>query len=326
MILILSRSVSETSTNKVIDYLINKNAPFFRFNGDDFINEKLKINFYFDKISSRWKFDIATDEIQINSDSISVVWFRRDFFDELEKLSDESVINTFLKNEIKQAYNLISLSLDNVLWINRPNEIKNKLHVLQLANKAELNVPYSFVTNNLSYLEKIIEDKYSLITKPLNEGIGIVKDNKKLTTFTSIVDIEKIREEIDEYIIPTFFQSLIDKEYEIRTFFFFGKCYSIAIFSQNDCKTKIDFRDYNIDKPNKMSRYKLPESIERKVNKLMNQLEINSGSIDFIRNKQGLYIFLEINPVGQFDFLEIQGNYSISEIIAKKLMKINEKN
>ncbi len=326
MILILSRSVSETSTNKVIDYLINKNAPFFRFNGDDFINEKLKINFYFDEISSRWKFEISTDEIQINSDSISVVWFRRDFFDELEKLSDESVINTFLKNEIKQAYNLISLSLDNVLWINRPNEMKHKLHVLQLANIADLSIPYSFVTNNLSYLEKIIGLESLLITKPLNEGIGIVKDNKKLTTFTSIVDIKKIREEITEFMIPSFFQSLIDKEYEIRTFFFFGKCYSISIFSQNDNKTKIDFRDYNIDNPNRMSRYKLPENIERKVNNLMNQLKINSGSIDFIRDKQGRYVFLEVNPVGQFDFLEIQGNYSLSKIIAKKLMKINEKN
>jgi ATP-GRASP peptide maturase of grasp-with-spasm system len=324
MILILSRSVSETSTNKVIDYLISSKTPFFRFNGEDLINEKLKINFFYNKAKNKWEFEIFSQNDHITSNCISAVWYRRDFFDELEKLSDEIVINNFFKNEIRKAYDLFYISLKEKIWINKPNEVKNKLNIIAEAYNAGLNIPNSFVTNNLSFLKSLVNDD-SLITKPISEGIGIVKDGKRITTFTNIVDINKVAKEVEEYMIPSLFQSLIEKEYEVRTFYFFEKCYSIAIFSQKDEKTKIDFRDYNNETPNKMSRYKLPDQIEEKVKILMNQLDMNSGSIDFIRDKKGEYTFLEINPIGQFDFVEIKGNYNLAEIVSNKLIELYEK-
>ena len=328
MILILSRGVSETSTNKVIDYLVSLGVAFFRFNGDDLFNQKTKINFYFNKNVSKWEFDISSDEIAFTSRDVNVIWYRRDFFDELEKLSENQIVNDFLKGEARKSYDLFYLSLKDKVWINKPNEISNKLYILEQASKIGLSIPNSFVTNNLEFIE-IINSKEKLITKPVSEGFGIVENNTKTTTFTAVVDIEKIRIEVlenENFIFPSFFQSQIEKEYEIRVFYFFEKCYSIAIFSQNDEKTKIDFRDYNNEMPNKMSRYKLPKQIEDKVKNLMNQLNMNSGSIDFIRNIEGDYIFLEINPVGQFDFLEVKGNYNLVEILANKLVALNEKN
>ena len=327
MILILSRGVSETSTNKVIDYLISLGVAFFRFNGDDFFNQKTKINFYFNQNESKWEFDISSNEIAFTSRDVNVVWYRRDFFDELEKLSENQIVNNFLKGEARKTYDLFYLSLKDKVWINKPNEISNKLFILEQASKIGLPIPNSFVTNNLEFIE-IINSKEKLITKPVSEGVGIVENNTKITTFTALLDIEKIKAEVlenENFIFPSLFQSQIEKEYEIRVFYFFEKCYSMAIFSQNDEKTKVDFRDYNNEMPNKMSRYKLPEQVEDKVKNIMNLLNMNSGSIDFIRSKGGNYIFLEINPVGQFDFLEIQGNYNLSEILAHKLVALDEK-
>jgi ATP-GRASP peptide maturase of grasp-with-spasm system len=324
MILILSRKVAETSTNKVIDYLENSGASFFRFNGDDLFNEKTKVNFFFDKDNAKWSFEIISNDKKISSDVISVVWYRRDFFDELDNLSDDLIINNFLKGEVRKTYDLLYMSLRNKIWINKPNEITNKLYVVEQAHKVGLNIPESFVTNNVSFLS-YLNSNFQLITKPINEGFGIVKNNERLTTFTSILDLNKIIEEVDDFIFPSLFQSMIEKEYEIRTFYLFKKCYSIAIFSQNDEKTKVDFRDYNLEKPNRMSRYRLPSEIVFKIKTLMNNLDMNSGSIDLIRNKEGDYYFLEINPVGQFDFIEVNGNYNLSEIVANKLIDIDEK-
>jgi glutathione synthase/RimK-type ligase-like ATP-grasp enzyme len=74
-----------------------------------------------------------------------------------------------------------------------------------------------------------------------------------------------------------------------------------------------------------MSKYTLPSEIEAKIERLMRKLNMNSGSIDFIRSKTGEYFFLEINPIGQFDFLEILGNYNISETISNKLFLLDGK-
>jgi hypothetical protein len=54
----------------------------------------------------------------------------------------------------------------------------------------------------------------------------------------------------------------------------------MAIFSQNDKKTKIDFRNYNAIKPNRTVPFKLPIRIEEKIVKFMKLVDMNWGSID----------------------------------------------
>lgn len=84
---------------------------------------------------------------------------------------------------------------------------------------------------------------------------------------------------------------MIDKKYEIRTFYLKGKFYSMAIFSQNDSKTVVDFRNYNIEKPNRTVPYNLPKSITHKISQLMRNLEMNCGSIDLIYGKDDEFYF-----------------------------------
>ena len=94
----------------------------------------------------------------------------------------------------------------------------------------------------------------------------------------------------------------------------------MAIFSQNDAQTQIDFRNYNLNKPNRYVPYKLPKLIETKLLKLMNVHKLNNGSIDLILNSKGEYVYLEVNPVGQFSFLSNSCNYHIEKLIATKLL------
>jgi glutathione synthase/RimK-type ligase-like ATP-grasp enzyme len=116
------------------------------------------------------------------------------------------------------------------------------------------------------------------------------------------------------------FQEEIQKKYEIRVFYFFGKIYSMAIFSQNDSQTKTDFRIYNISKPNRNVPYSLPISVASKVKHLMKKLGLETGSIDLIKSINDEYIFLEVNPVGQFGMVSKPCNYNLEYIIAKKLI------
>lgn len=53
----------------------------------------------------------------------------------------------------------------------------------------------------------------------------------------------------------------------------------------------------------------------------MKDIDMNCGSIDMIYSPEGEYIFLEVNPVGQFQWLSKSCNYDIERQIAFDLLK-----
>ena len=109
----------------------------------------------------------------------------------------------------------------------------------------------------------------------------------------------------------------MEKAFELRIFYLRGKFYSTAIFSQNDEQTKVDFRNYNDDKPNRVIPFNIPKKLKIKLNKLMRKLKLDSGSIDIIVTNKGEYVFLEVNPVGQFTQVSSPCNYYLEKEIAE---------
>jgi RimK-like ATP-grasp domain. len=112
----------------------------------------------------------------------------------------------------------------------------------------------------------------------------------------------------------------LKKKLEIRSFFIEGNFFSMAIFSQSSEQTKIDFRKYNNKLPNRTEPFKLPISIEDKLKKVFESIELNCGSVDLIIDKNDEYFFLEINPVGQYGMVSDPCNYELDKLIAKYLI------
>lgn len=126
---------------------------------------------------------------------------------------------------------------------------------------------------------------------------------------------------MNTYLFPSLLQQNIDKKYELRIFYLNEKCYSMAIFSQNDEQTKVDFRNYNWDKPNRNVPYTLPNKIKNKLIIFMNSMGLKTGSIDLIVTPKDDYIFLEVNPVGQYGMVSIPCSYNLDYEIAKEITK-----
>jgi D-alanine-D-alanine ligase-like ATP-grasp enzyme len=51
----------------------------------------------------------------------------------------------------------------------------------------------------------------------------------------------------------------------------------------------------------------------------MRELGVNTGSIDMIYTKDNEYVFLEVNPTGQFGMTSVPCNYPIDLEVAKFL-------
>ena len=97
----------------------------------------------------------------------------------------------------------------------------------------------------------------------------------------------------------------------------------MAIFSQNDPQTKTDFRKYNDVTPNRFVPCKLNEDEQDKIHKLMTSINLNCGSLDFIKSTDGKLYFLEVNPTGQFGMVDFPCNYGLHEIVANKLIEMD---
>jgi glutathione synthase/RimK-type ligase-like ATP-grasp enzyme len=155
-----------------------------------------------------------------------------------------------------------------------------------------------------------------VITKPMSNVISIHKKDSFYRTYTSRVT----QNNINQNFLVSLFQQEIKKELEIRVFYLDQKCYAIAMLSQFDTQTSIDYRNYNYTHPNRFEFYSIPKELHEKIKLFMNHFNLQSGSLDFILDKQGEYIFLEVNPSGQYGLFNACNIYP-DKLIAEYLLK-----
>ncbi|MCC7454663.1 MAG: grasp-with-spasm system ATP-grasp peptide maturase [Crocinitomix sp.] len=319
MILIITES-NDLTTNEVIDWLLAKSAPYIRINAKDA---------WFSSFDLQTKtFVIKTKNQTIHSNELSGVWYRRGGisfnFDQIE-FTDKAV-NLYLNRHLRSEYgdlqetiykilktkNSINSDLDNRL---------NKLDVLVLANTLNLNIPQSIITDNrediLNFMNSFNVDH--VVTKSIRNGVSFWDTTLNIEEFTSKIT----KENLDDFpliFFPSLIQENIPKKYEIRSFYLNGKTYSVAVFSQANLNTQIDGRKANSDKPHRVVPFTLPKKLNKKIKKLMDRLELNSGSLDFIYGQDEKFYFLEVNPIGQFAQVSFPGNYYLEELVASTLI------
>lgn len=336
MILILSRESAEITTDVVMDWLDYYRVKYFRLNGEDLVNGKCVLNFEICKKKKEWSFTIHYNGQVFHSDSINSVWFRRSFDWDIEQRYWQTPSNideyAFLKEfnnyhqrEIRTVYNLIEQVLEDRYWLNRPSKSdSDKFRTLSIAIKNGFSIPETIITNNVKGLEQFIQKNKSCITKPSKEGTLITATDFGICTMTNKVTLDTVLELPTSYFAPSFFQKEIDKEYELRVIYLENQIFTVGIFSQINEKTKVDYRNYDKEKPNRLQLINLPEQITNNIKSLMQDIELNFGSLDIIKDTNGGYYFLEINPIGQFLGISNILGLHIEKRIAKILKQKNE--
>lgn len=300
MVLIISQN-NEITTTEIIKHLVLMKKKFIRIHEDEIfeikvLNKKMVLE------SSRNRFFL---------DDIKSVWYRRGGLNFKRLQYAHPSIHAHMNETQYWLEDYVRKVLESKKHINKEsNSDVNKLLVLDKAREIGLDVPDYFLAENTHNV-----DPGKTIIKTINGNVIIeeIRKNAGGFIYTSIVE-----EPEDGDFFITFFQEKIEKDFEIRTFYLNGRCWSMAIFSQNDEQTKVDFRKYNRIKPNRNVPYNLPPAIEEKINELMNAFDLNCGSLDFIK-KGDRYYFLEINPIGQFLGLSEKCNYALEKEIAEYL-------
>ena len=241
----------------------------------------------------------------------------------MDKNIQNGVISHLLKEELKTLEQFIVFTLEQKRKLGSYYQgDANKLKSLAIAQDCMLTIPFSSVNSHKKTALSFIIEKSDVITKGIQGILSFGYDDIGFSNMTEIVKNDDINE-MSETFFPSFFQENILKIYELRIFYLVGEFYSMAIFSQKDEQTKVDFRNYNYEKPNRTVPYNLPKDIETKLDLFMKKMGLDTGSIDMIVTPELEYVFLEVNPVGQYGMTSIPCNYNLDKKIAKYLANEN---
>lgn len=318
MICILSKRYFEDTTDDVIDWLEYFGASYIRVNGLDFYQ------------NASFSTDIVAGLKFKNIDQCSVFWFRR-WLDEKqfstlvesfkESISNQIELNTFLTREFNLLSSFLWKALSDRYWLTRPNELSlKKLEVLMAAQSIGLEVPETLITTQKTELVDFFRRHGRIITKTIGDVPHFDSVEEKCFLRTTEIS-ESILSGIQQSFVPSLFQRLIEKEIELRVFFINEMFYGMAIFSQLDQKTEVDFRNYNRERPNRTVPFNLPQVLVGQLRKLVTNLKLSTGSMDLVKERlTGKYFLLEINPVGQFGMTSYPCNYYLEKLVAMNLM------
>jgi ATP-GRASP peptide maturase of grasp-with-spasm system len=322
MILIISEK-EDHSTSEVIQWLRYYNADFKRINrGDHLIFSELSIE------GSSLNYTIFSQTCgTISITDIKAIWYRRgevwftlpslDFVQN-PNLKAQMIQHMRAENNVLEAF--FQYLLNSIPHIGTfAMRGTNKLIVLNEAKKLGIDIPETFVVSEKSR----IRQRGKMITKSISETFSPVTEAGNFMTYTELIDYNHLTHKF----FPSLFQNLVEKEADIRIFYLLGEMSCMAIQSQNNAQTSIDFRKY-LPKDQRPSRYlpfNLPNSIKEKLQKLMPIIGLETASIDMVFTKDGRFVFLEANPVGQFSMTSKPCNYFLEREIALSLINLTLK-
>lgn len=324
MILIFS-TVQDPATNDVMPWLVRGGSEIVRINDDDPAEEvevelsETDVRF---RLKGRW---------YAGSD-IDAIWYRKGTFwfpaaDLPLHFPGQEMLGARLKSRLGMEE---SVARDYFHYFIRARGTRilgnpflgdpNKLLVLHKAREIGLKVPPFEVLNRLRPSHLANPSRY--ITKALSNGMYLWDFDgarRGYFSYTEELATALCGEDASDSFPVSLLQEKIAKQFETRTFYLDGRMFSAAIYSQNDPQTSVDYRKYNYKRPNRNVPINLPAEVEEKLDRLFRTLDLNTGSADMIVDEEGEFVFLEINPTGQYSNVSIACNFNIDQLIAEWL-------
>ena len=264
--------------------------------------------------------------IQINAQDNTVeikriksVWWRlKPNLTSIPKTQEEFERTKFLHREWQLTLEPLKYFLNECFWINRRETdalCRNKPYQLHMAKEEGFKIPKGIISNNSNDVQKRISGFKQVVYKPLSYYI-VPPDRILYSSIMTKDEVKQKSQNIEQ--APCIFQEYIDKDFELRITIVGKKVFPIKIQSQQNHATKFDWRKDQINVDYEI--FDLPDKIEQKLLHLHQKFEVFFGAYDFIVDPQGEYYFLEVNPAGQWLWMEEALNLNISECIAEALI------
>ncbi len=319
MILIISNT-QDLTVDFVVRELLNRKIPFLRLNTDEFPTVAYGLaSFGPNNASQRVIYWNNRNKI-LDFDTVTAVWYRRPIPPVPARQIDNQAIRKFCIDESYDFLRGLWLSLD-CYWMSNPEAIRiaeHKVTQMLMAQKLGFRIPRTVITNDPAKVKELFQQcRGGIVIKSL--FLGFIKESdrpKYIYTSTisekDIQDIESVR------LAPSIYQEKISKKYDLRVTVVGEKVF-VARIEANLPADIPDWRFASLDQLNH-SVCSLPEEIHNACIQLVKSFQLEFGAIDLAVAEDGEYVFFEINPNGQWAWLENILQFPISSSIVECLL------
>lgn len=324
---ILIAKANDFTAKSIHEWLVNYGVDVHRYISD--VEKTMISHITLSTDNKNYEFDLGNSTF--NMENIPFVYFKSGIVS-LSNITNSNFNSCSLfnfKGRLAYFFTTYELAMKEIclnqfeskvkIGKNNPGRI-NKINVLEAAIKAGLQIPDTILTTKKEKVREFLNTHISIITKSLDINFSFAETTEgylyhQLTSKVTLKDINSF-----PVTFPlTLFQKEIKKIIELRIFFINQKIFTAAIFSQNSHLTESDYRNYNHENMNRVIPFNLPQEIMNKLTKLMKDLGLESGSIDMILTPNQEYVFLEVNPNGQFMANSDYCNFYLDREIAREI-------
>lgn len=310
-ILIVSTAV-DAATDDVVRILGDRGAKVVRVNTEDLpFDGSLNIDY---QDSQATLLDFSGRNVRPQS-----IWYRRLRSPPKPDNMDEGIYDFCLREN--RAALLGGLLAQQARWMSHPGAVwqaEFKPYQLRVAQAVGLMIPRTFISNDPNAIARAYAQLGDMIVKPAKSG-HFWRGGEEYAVFTSSITAEHLDSFEDAKWTPSIYQQRVPKDVDVRVTFVGTKVFAAAIHSQTDPAALIDWRKTeNPDLPH--SRIDLPMSLLEQLQRLMAHLGLTFGCIDLVKTPDGEYVFLEVNPSGQWLWLDDQLSLGISDAVADWLI------
>jgi glutathione synthase/RimK-type ligase-like ATP-grasp enzyme len=319
MILILTEALDPHAAH-VAEKLQERGADFMRFNPAQFPSQAEVSLAYSSLGESAYTLRVAGKQIDL--DRLDAVWYRRPENPVSHTEIADKPIHDFVAAESKTFMQDVWNSLD-CLWVPAPGPViqqaQLKASQLKTAISLGFDLPPTLFTNSPhDFLEFYRQHNGNIVSKmagfSLSSSMG-----QTLCRYTEVVSKRDVGYAHSVRYCPIIFQAYVPKRVELRITVVGKEVFAAEIHSQASNHTRHDWRRYDNYKTIYLP-HDLPKALEQRCVQLVERLGLCYGAIDMILTPDGKYIFLEINPNGQYLWIEYATGLRISDAICDLLV------
>ena len=319
-ILIITHSDDNDSVTRVAEIIARKGGHTIRFDTDRYPTD-VRLTAYYDT-SGDERLTLTNEEGEFDLREVTAIWHRRiSFGAHLPAGLDKQLRHASLGETSAAAHGMLaSLKAFRMDHIQHIRHAENKQLQLQVARELELDIPRTLTTNDPSAVRAFSKScEGGMVTKMLS-SFAIYEQGKELVVFTNRVKPEDLADLSGLSICPATFQELVPKSLEIRVTVVGQRVMAASVDSQVSERAAHDWRRDGVNMLQDWQPYQLPREVEEKILRLMDYFSLNYGAIDIILTPDGKHIFIELNPCGEFFWLERTPGLPISDAIADLLL------
>lgn len=248
---------------------------------------------------------ITTRRLQIGEHDVDLaavtsIWYRRAIFPRAAPEIDP-LFQPYASGEWRHFFQGMLLD-PSAQWVNpieAVNIAERKVFQLRVARQVGFDIPRTLVTNSSTQLRSFCAGMHRTICKPIFHGLARTTDGD-FAVHTRIVSESDFSDDEQHRLCPTMVQEYIPKGVDVRVTVIGQRLFALAISGRDG--EVVDWREHHANV--RYSPIELPHVVRGYCFNMLAKLRLAYGAFDFVVSMDGRWVFLEVNPTGEWAWLE----------------------